>query len=79
MLFVRENIPSNVLIIEEKPTESFYVELNLRNNKWLVNCSYNPHKNSIGNHLNRISEFLDLLSSDYEKKIFLGDFNVTES
>ena len=55
MLFVREDIPSNLLTIEEKPIESFYVELNLRNSKWLVNCSYNPHKNSIGNHLDRIS------------------------
>ena len=78
ILFVREDFPSNLLSVEEKPIESFYVELNLRNSKWLVNCSYNPHKNSIGNHLDRISESLDLLSSDYEKMIFLGDFNVTD-
>ena len=77
-MFVSEDIPSNLLTIEEKPIESFYIELNLRNSKWLVNCSYNPHKNSIGNHLDRISESLDLLSSDYEKMIFLGDFNVTD-
>ena len=78
MLFVREKIPSNLLTIEEKPIESFYVELNLRISKWLVDCSYNPHKNSIGNPLDGISESLDLLSSDYEKMIFLGDFNVTD-
>ena len=78
MLFLREDIPSKLLKIEEKPKESLYVELNLRNSKWLVNCSYNPHKNSIGNHLNRISESLDLLSSDYEKMILLEDFNVTD-
>ena len=78
MLFVRDDIPSNLLKIEEKPVEYFYVELNLRNSKWLVNCSYNPYKNSIGNRLDRISESLDLLSSDYEKMIFLGDFNVTD-
>ena len=42
MLFVREDIPSNLLTIEEKKLGSFYVELNLRNNKWLVNCSNNP-------------------------------------
>ena len=77
MLFVSEDISSNLLTIEEKPIESFYVESKLRNSKWLVNCSYNPHKNSIENHLDRISESLDLLSSDYEKMIFLGDFNVT--
>ena len=76
ILFVREDIPSN-LLIDKKPIESFYVELNLSNSKCIVNCSYNPHKNSIGNHFDRTSEFLDLLSSDYEKMIFLGDFNVT--
>ena len=54
MLFVREDIPSHLLIIEEKPVETFCVELNLRNSKWLVNCSYNPHKNSLDNHLERI-------------------------
>ena len=37
MLFLREDIPSNLLTSEEKPIESFYVELNLRNSKWLVN------------------------------------------
>ena len=30
MLFVRDDIPSNLLAIDEKPIESFYVELNLR-------------------------------------------------
>ena len=78
MLLVREDISSNLLTIEEKPVESFYGELNLHNSKWLVNCSYNPHKNSIGNQLEIISESLDLLSSDYEKMIFWGDFNVTD-
>ena len=39
MLFVRDDIPSNLLTIEEKPIESFNVELNLRGSKWLVNCS----------------------------------------
>ena len=73
MLSVREDIPSNLLTTGEKPVESFYVELTLRNSKWLVNCSCNLHKNSIGNHLDRIRESLDLLSSDYEK-IFFGRF-----
>ena len=62
MLLVRQDIPSNLLTIEEKPIESFYAELNFRHSKWLVNCSYNPHKNNIGNHLDRISESLGLLS-----------------
>ena len=30
ILFVREDVRSNLLTTEEKPVESFYVELNLR-------------------------------------------------
>ena len=76
MLFVREDIPSNLLTIEDKPIESFYVELNLRNSKWLINCSYNSHKNNIGTHLDRISQSLDVFSSNYERFLLVGDFNV---
>ena len=75
---VREDIQSNQLTIEQKPVESFHVKLILRNNNLLVNCSCNPHKKCVGNHLDRISESLDLLSSDYEKIIFLRDFTVTD-
>ena len=73
MLFVRKDIPSNLLVIKKKPIESFFIEINLRNSKWLINCSYNPHKNNITTHLDRS---LDTFSSDYEKFIILGDFNV---
>ena len=48
ILFVREDIPWNLVEAEEKPSEGFYTELNLRNGKWLLNCSHNPHKNDIG-------------------------------
>ena len=49
MLFVREDIPSSLVEAEAKPIEGFYIELNVCNDKWLLNCSYNPHKNNIGN------------------------------
>ena len=79
LLYVREDIPSNLITVDINPgiklIESFYVELNLRNNKWLINCSYNPHKSLIGNHLDEVSKTLDLYSSAYDKIILLGDFN----
>ena len=52
------------------------VELNLRNDKRLLNCSYNRRKNNIGNHLKALSDFLDSHSSTYEKVLILDDFNV---
>ena len=77
MLYVREDIPSNLLATDEKNhIESFYVELNLRNQKWLINCSYNPNKTMICNHLDALGTYLDLHSTTYEKILILGHFNV---
>ena len=56
LLFIREDISSNLVEAVAKPIEGFHIELTLRNDKWLVNCSYNPHKNNIGNHLKALSD-----------------------
>ena len=56
MLYVREDIPSNLIAVDINPIESFYVELNLRNNKSLINCSYKSHKSLIRNHLDAVSK-----------------------
>ena len=76
MLYIREDIPSNLLATDKEHIESLYVELNLRNEKYLINCSYNPHKTMIKNHLATLSNFLDLHSSKYKKMLILGDFNI---
>ena len=60
LLYVREDISTNLTEAETKPIESFHVEINLRNDKWLISCSCNPHKNMIGNHLRALSEKLDI-------------------
>ena len=65
-----------MLEVETKPIEGFYVEINLHNDKWLINCSYNPHKNTIRNHLRALSEKLDIYSSSYSNVIILSDFNI---
>ena len=62
--------------VEGKPIEGFYVEINLHNQKWLISCSYNPHKNNISAHLDSLSKSLDLFSTNFERIILLGDFNV---
>ena len=56
--------------------EGFFVELNLRNKKWQLGCSYNHHKENIASHLSNVSAALDKLCADYENIILLGDFNV---
>ena len=36
LLYVTEDTPSNLLEIETKPIEGFYVKINLHNDKWLI-------------------------------------------
>ena len=76
LLYVREDIPTNLLEVETKPIEGIYVEVNLCNDKWSINCSYNPHKNMMGNHFRALSEKLDIYSTSYDNFIILGDFNI---
>ena len=48
----------------------------MRNDKWLITCSYNLHKNMIGNLLRALSEKLDIYSTNYDNFIILGDFDI---
>ena len=76
LLYIREDIPAKLLLVEKDPIESFFVEINLRSKKkWLINCSYNPSKNSLSNHIEALSKSLDIYTSKYERLLFLGDFN----
>ena len=51
------------------------VEINLKKKKWLLCCSYNPHKNSISNYVDVLRRELDIHPSNYENFLLLGDFN----
>ena len=46
LLYAREDIPVKLLSVEPLPTKCFFVEINLRKRKWLVCCSYNPHRDN---------------------------------
>ena len=82
MLFVKDNLITFPVIgfyFSEK-TEIFCVELNLRKQKWLIfccynPCCYNPHKYLIKDHLLQIKNAIDFYSKSYEK-ILIGGFNV---
>ena len=56
VLFVKDNLitfPVSGFCFSEK-TEIFCVELNLRKQKWLIFCCYNPRKYLIKDHLLQI-------------------------
>ena len=68
VIYVREDIPSNLLKPQTLPEniEAIFIELNLKNNKWLLIGGYNPNKNSISYFLNRISHEIDTKLHKYE-------------
>ena len=76
MLFVREDIPSKLLLAENAPIEGFYIEINLRKKTWLIYGSYNPIRTTIDSHMDSLSKNVALYISTYENYIALGDFNV---
>lgn len=75
ILFVREDISAKVTHCDFPTFQIFYVEINLRRKKWLLNFSYNPPKNNIYNHLCVITKILDAHYGKYENVVFPVDFN----
>ena len=62
LLYVRDNISSRLLTnykIKDN-LEMFFVEVNIGKKKWLLGCSYNPHKSNISNYLHHLNKSLDL-------------------
>ena len=77
LLYIRENIQSNLLISKSKCNiETLSVAVNLRKRKWFLNCSYNPHQNLISNHLECLNRLIGEHSS-FDNFISIGDFNVS--
>ena len=77
MLFIREEVPSKLLNADPSISgiENLLVKINLRSKKWLISGSFNPHLNSVQNHLAQQSKKFDFYSFKYEHFIVLGDFN----
>ena len=57
LVYVREDISSKLIPMQRSPIECFFIELNLRCKKWLLSCSYNPHRSLI-------SELLSIIGKD---------------
>ena len=75
MLYFREDIPTKLLGHDFPCAESFFVEIDLYKEKWLINCSFNSHKNNTENHQDIISRSLDTHSNKHKNSVLLGDFN----
>ena len=69
LLCIREDIPPYIIATEKEPVESFYVELNLRKEKYLINCFYNPTNTMISNHLAALENFFRFTFLKNQKSI----------
>ena len=77
LLYIKDDIPSRLLTDHRLPdnVECLFTEINIRNKKWLLCCSYNPHKNNISNHISHSSKGLVNYISHYDNILLLGHFN----
>ena len=77
LLYIREDIPSRLLQCKSQYNiESFSVEISLRKRQWFLNCSYNPHRNSISRHLECLNRVIDKHIKTCHNFILIGEFNV---
>ena len=75
LVYVRDGIPSKLPNISyvSSDTECLAIEINLRKTKWLLICSYSPHRNNISNHLMNLSKITDRNYSRYDKYLCIAD------
>ena len=68
ILYICEDIPSK-LILTKMTIHRFFVEINLRETKWVLSWSYNPKEPLILEHLNKIGKNLHVSLSKYDNFI----------
>ena len=74
---IREVIPCKEIKNHFLPkyNEGMFIELNLRNKKWILCGEYNPKKERISYFLNHRGQSLDKFTGNYDNLLLIGDFN----
>ena len=77
VIYIREDIPCKELKKHDLPkdVEGIYIELVLRNNKWILFGGYNPKKENATYFFNHVGKGLDKFLGKYDNMLLLGDFN----
>ena len=80
MIFIRDDIPSRVLMKHVFPDdiEGLFIELNFRKTKWLLFGIYHPPTQNNSYYFNNLDKALDLYSH-YDKKLLVENFNTEVS
>ena len=75
LVYIRDDIRSRIIECENLPSsfEGLVIVFNLK--KWLMICSYNPHRNGIKEHIRVLSCCLDQIIQKYENLNLMGNYN----
>ena len=77
LLYVRDDIPCKQIKLPSD-IETLFIEIKLRNKKYILVEGYNPHSDSSSYFLSHIGKALDKLLGNYDNILLLGDFNSTQ-
>ena len=55
---------------------ALFIEINVKGNKWLIFCSYNPNRTFVSSHLGHIAKGINNYSKKYQNVLLTLDFNV---
>ena len=77
LLYVRDDIPCKEIKSHTLPNdiECLFIEIKLRNKKYIVMGGYDPDKDTISYFLTHVGKALDKLLCNYDDILLLGDFN----
>ena len=76
ILYIRSDIPCKLSKTQvRKDIEGIFIELKIKNKKWLLFSGYNPKKELITNYLNEVGFHIDKLLGNFDNLILIGDFN----
>ena len=80
-MYVNEDIPSRQLKEHIIPNdiEILYVEINLKEQKWVLFGIYHPPNMNEKYFLDHLSRIIDYYSRKYDNIVVMGDFNLEPS
>ena len=78
LAYGQEDIPAESLLFEIKYMEGLYLEFNFREQKWLLNCSYNANRNNIFNYVEKLQS-LNLCTAYSDNAILIALLIITDN
>ena len=79
LIYFKHNIVTKSTKITDLSIKAIFIEMRLRNKKWLFFFTYNPNKSLLEHHLNQVQTELEIFCKNYKYLLIMGDFNANVS